>query len=133
MIPTGNNILTDWWAGYEWIEDTNSGYRRYSHIHGCNNFGHGISSMSHIESIWSQLKYQIKTIYKTIPSLNFLYFLGESEWRIKKKDLSYEQKFDDFFEIHNMVNGIEEEYIYDCDFLNNDDINIIYNEDDNDD
>ena len=74
MISTGNNIVTDGWAGYEWIEDANSGYRRYSHIHGHNDFGHGIQSTSHIESIWSQLKSQIKTIYKAIPSLNFLYF-----------------------------------------------------------
>ena len=56
MIHTGNNIVTDWWAGYECNEDVNSGYRRYNHIHGYNDFGKGIQSSSHIESIWSQLK-----------------------------------------------------------------------------
>ena len=84
MIPEGNNIVTDGWRGYNWIDSDDSGYRRYQHIHGHNDFGHGLESTSHIESLWSQLKSEKKGIYKTILSLNFLYFIRETEWRIKK-------------------------------------------------
>ena len=85
MILKGNNIVTDGWAGYNWIDSNDSGNRRYQHIHGHNDFGQGLESTNHIESIWSQLKSEIKGIYKTTPSLNFLYFIREPEWRIKKK------------------------------------------------
>ena len=46
MIPVGNNIVTDGWAGYDWMDQAESGYRRYRHIH-----SHGLESTSHIESI----------------------------------------------------------------------------------
>ena len=35
---------------------------------------------------------------------------------------------DDFLEMYNTVQGIDEEFIYDSDFLNNDDINHLFNE-----
>ena len=130
MIPVGNNIVTDGWPGYDWMDQANSGYRRFPHIHGQNDFGHGVESTSHIESIWGQLKDVISSIYKSIPCINFLYFVREAEWRIKKKNLSYEEKLDDFFEMYNTVMGIDEEFIYDSDFLNNDDINNLFNEND---
>ena len=38
-IPTGNNIVTDGWSGYDWIDRANSGYTRFEHIHGRNCFG----------------------------------------------------------------------------------------------
>ena len=85
MVPEGNNIVKDGWAGYNWMDSDDSGYRRYQHIHGHNDFGQGLESTSHIESIWSQLKSEIKGIYKTIQSLNFLYLFREAEWRINKK------------------------------------------------
>ena len=50
-IPTGNNIVRDEFSGYEWIENINSEYIRYSYIHGRNDFGQEIQSTSHIESI----------------------------------------------------------------------------------
>ena len=78
-ISPGNKIITDGWAGYDWADSPNSGYIRYRHIHGQHDFGFGIESTSHVETIWAQLKMEIKTIYKTIPGFNFLYYLKEAE------------------------------------------------------
>ena len=44
-------MVTDGWAGYNWMDSDDSGYRRYQHIHGHNDFGQGLESTSHIESI----------------------------------------------------------------------------------
>ena len=40
MIPVGNNIVTDGWPGYDWMDQAGSGYRRYRHIYGQNDFWH---------------------------------------------------------------------------------------------
>ena len=52
-------------------------------------------------------------MYVTIPCINFLYFLGEGEWRIKLKYLSFEQKLDDFFEMFNLVKIVGEKDLKD--------------------
>ena len=83
IVPKGNNIICDGWRGYQWIDQANSGYVRYVHINELNDFGFGLESTSHIESIWAQLKASIKNIYKSIPNVNFLFFLKEAEWKLK--------------------------------------------------
>ena len=76
-----------------------------------------------MESIWSQLKEEIKSIYYIIHMHNFLYYLKESEWRIKTKTLSNEQKIDNIFEIHDLIKIVGAEDLKDEDFLNNDELN----------
>ena len=78
-IAIGNNLVTDGWSGLDWINARNSGYRRYEHIHGHNDFGRGQESTSHIEGVWAQLKTEIKSTYKMIPSFNLLFFIKEAE------------------------------------------------------
>ena len=64
-------------------------------------FGFGNESTSHVESIWSQLKIEIKSTYKCIYHLIiFLYYLKESEWKIKYKNLNFSAKLDDFMEMY---------------------------------
>ena len=123
LIPKGNNIVTDGWASYDWIDDLNSGYRRFRHVHGRHDFGFGLQSTSHVKSIWTELKLNIKSIYKSIPSKNFLYFLRESEWKLKTKNLSFKEKLDDFFEMINLINIVGEDTFLDDDFLNNEYLN----------
>ena len=57
-------------------------------------FDFGLQSKSHVESIWAELKLAIKSVYKSIPNKNFLYFLRESEWKAKTKNLIFEEKLD---------------------------------------
>ena len=52
-----------------------------SHIHARNAFGEGIQSTSHVESLWAQIKSEIKGTYKMVPSSNLLYFIKEAEWK----------------------------------------------------
>ena len=127
LIPEGNNLVTDGWHGYDWVDNANSGYTRYLHIHDHHDFGYGPESTSHIESIWAQLKSEIKTTYKMIPCQKFLYFLLEVEWKIKTKNLNYEEKLQDYFEKYNLVVTVGESNIFDSVFLNNDDLNLIIN------
>jgi hypothetical protein len=68
FISAGNNLVIDGWNGYDWANNINSGYVRFIHNHGRNDFGRGVESTSHMESVWSQLKKQIFNIYKMIPS-----------------------------------------------------------------
>ena len=51
FIPAGNNIISDGWAGYEWFNNLNSGYRHFTHFHGRRDFGRGEESTSHIEQL----------------------------------------------------------------------------------
>lgn len=74
FIPAGNNIVSDGWASYDWLDEVNSGYSHFKHIHGRHDFGFGIKSTSHVENLWSLLKPDILSIYKSIPSKNFYFF-----------------------------------------------------------
>ena len=40
FIPKVNKIVTDGWPSYDWLDDTNSGYQRFRHIHGRHDFGY---------------------------------------------------------------------------------------------
>ena len=111
--------MTDGWRGYLWLDNINSGFILLTHIHSRNAFGEGIQSTSHVESLWEQIKNEIKCTYKIVPSTNLLYFIKEEEWKIKTKSLNYGDKLDDFFVMYNLVNILNEEV-----FLKNDEINI---------
>ena len=41
-IKTGNNIITDSWAGYNWIDSPASGYQHIKFNHGLGAFGAGM-------------------------------------------------------------------------------------------
>ena len=43
----------------------------------------------------------------------------------KKKNLNFEKKLDDFFEMYNLVLIVGEDDIKDDNFINNDDINTL--------
>ena len=68
-IPPGNNIVTDGWNGYNFLN--NIGYTRYMHNHSRGDFGRGRESTSYAETLWSQLKDGIKSTYKTIQNKDF--------------------------------------------------------------
>ena len=101
-IEKGNKLITDGWNGYLFIDEMN-GYSREVHIHGASDFGLGINSTSHIESICSQLKATIKQIYYIIPHENFILYLREAEWRIKNKTKNLVEKIDEFFACWNLI------------------------------
>ena len=59
--------MTDGWRGYLWLDNINSVFIHLIHIHSRNAFGEGIQSTSHDESIWAQIKSEIKSTYKMVP------------------------------------------------------------------
>ena len=73
-IGKGNNIITDGWGSYNWLDNPRFGYRRIIHIHGLHDFGFGNESTSYIESVWSDLKRLLSKIYNAVKPTNFLYF-----------------------------------------------------------
>ena len=62
-MQTGNIIISDAWRGYLFLDRPNSGYIHHTYNHGHGNFGMGNDSTSHIEGIWSEIKFLIKKIY----------------------------------------------------------------------
>ena len=117
--------MTDGWRGYLWLDSINSDFIHLTYIHASNAFGEGIQSTSHVESLWVEIKNEIKYTYKMIPSTNLLYFIKEAEWKIKTKSLNYGDKLDDFFDMYNLVGLVGEFNILNEEvFLKNDEINI---------
>ena len=55
-IPIGNKVVTDSWSGYNFLDMPNSGYIHLKHNHRGGQFGLGLESTSHIESLWAILK-----------------------------------------------------------------------------
>lgn len=53
------------------------------------------------KNLWSVLKPEIISIYKSIPSKNFLFF-KRSRMEDYTKNKSYSDKIDDFFDIYNL-------------------------------
>ena len=135
FIPPGNHIISDGWNAYSFLNDPHSGYRHSVHVYGRNDFGFGLDSTNHIESIWGILKLELKRVYTTIRSKNFLYFLCESEFKYKNKTLSNEEKLEKFFEIYCLLIDSEVEFdlLKSDDFLNNDDLNLYFDEEDGED
>ena len=85
-IKKGNNIISDGWPGYSFLNNINSGYTHISYNHGAGNWGIGVYSTSHIEGMWSSLKNYIKNIYYSIPSKGFYYYLKEAEFRFMNRN-----------------------------------------------
>ncbi len=71
---TGNNICSDGWVGYNFLNNDNSPYYYMTFNHGAGNWGYGNYSASHVDQILSVLKSLIKRTYYTIPSKGFYFF-----------------------------------------------------------
>ena len=54
-IEFGNTIATAGWFCYDFLLN-NGDYHHDNHLHGDCNFGYGLNSASHLESIWAQIK-----------------------------------------------------------------------------
>lgn len=103
QVAKGNNICTDGWQEYDYLDDPQSGYHRYRHNHGGGDFGFGIQSTSHIESLWAHLKDKIKNTYHVIPGKNILKFIKEAEYKYKLRKLSPEDKIKELIESYSFL------------------------------
>ena len=56
--------MTEGLRCYYCINDRNSGYRLFEHIQAQNDFGRGLQSTSHIETIWDQLIQNLNQLNK---------------------------------------------------------------------
>ena len=52
-----------------------------------------------MECISLEIKLDIKIVYKSVSNKNFLYFLRESELKIKTKKMTFQEKLDDFIDV----------------------------------
>ena len=80
-IKRGNVIVSDAWAGYNWLSEAQYGYVHHIHNHGHGDFCLGIDCTFHVEQLWSNLKCIIINLYYSIPHKNFIIFIRESEQR----------------------------------------------------
>ena len=94
IIP-GINIIHDGWRAYSFLDSDDSVYIHEEYNHGQGNFGYGLHSRSHIESVWNTIKSEIKFLYRIIPHSNYIYYLRESEFRyiISKLNNAGKEKF----------------------------------------
>ena len=111
-IESGNNIITDGWSGYNFLNN-NPSYNNICHILGGGDFGFGIQSTSHIESLWSQLKSNIKSCYHVIPNKNLIKFIREVEFKYNSRYKTNEDKIKNLFEAFKLINDVS-----DVDFSN---------------
>ena len=81
FVKKGNNIISDGWEDYQFLDSPNSGYSHIIKNHSFGSFGYGLESTSHIEAIWNILKSKIKTIYHVIPYKNLMRFAKEAEFK----------------------------------------------------
>jgi len=112
-VEIGNNIVSDDWSSYDYLDNNFSGYSHIKHVHGHRDFGFGIQSTSHVESIWEQIKSKIKESYHIIPPNNSMLFVREIKYKIKTKDMDSDQKIKKFFEIYETTNNVEDKDLYD--------------------
>lgn len=90
-IEQGNTIISEGWQGYNWLNDANSGFNHLTFIHGQGQWGSGIQSTAHIESVWSFIKNNIKNTYHSIPRKGLYYFLKDAEFRFLMKNKTNNQ------------------------------------------
>jgi hypothetical protein len=84
-----------------------SQYSHSIHNHGYGDFWIGLDSTAHIEQLWSQLKQIIKQIYYIILSEKYILFIREAEFRVNIKNLSEEQKQNEFIDIIKYIQNTE--------------------------
>ena len=107
-MKKGNCIITDGFVAYNFLDRIDSGYTHIKHNHGRGDFGFGVESTSHIESIWSQLKAKIKDTYYTIPEKNILHFVREAEFKLKLRTKSGQDKIKEFFSCWKFLNDVKD-------------------------
>ena len=86
-ISESNNIITDDFSSYNWLNSRNSGYNHIIHIHVQYDFGYGIESTSYIHSVLADLKRMLSRFYIAVKSKSFILFEKECEWRKKVTSL----------------------------------------------
>jgi hypothetical protein len=73
----GNHIVTNAWAAYNFLDNSNYSYIRYKHVHGHGDFWPGQESTSHVESFWGLLNAKIKEYYHSKPANQFMLFVKD--------------------------------------------------------
>ena len=126
MCKKGNTIISDGWAGYQFLDSPNSGYSHIIQNHSFGSFGYGLESTSYIEAIWKILKSKIKSIYHVIPYKNLMRFVKEVEFKYIIRNKSYNEKIKEIFDCFDYFQNVEDDQFYDNEFLNdsNDDYDI---------
>ena len=119
--------MTEGWRWYDWINDRNSGYRRFEHIHSQNDFGRGLQSTSHIKTIWDQLIQNLNLLNKW--NNHLIYYILERRLNGKlKPKIPYNEKIVDIFSNYSLVIFVgNDNIIIDEHFLSNKDINHYIN------
>ena len=106
------------WAGYNWLRN-DINYSHSTHWQDHDDFGYGLDSTSHIESIQGNLQITKKMLYYSIPNNNSILFLRESEFRRDISGLSNNDKWIEFKNVLNYINDIDIKNLYFIDYLNN--------------
>ena len=117
FVKSGNIIITDNWAGYDYLDREDSSYVHVKYSHGRRQFGYDHTSTSHIESLWGILKQKIKATYTVIPSKNIMHFIKEAEYKYIIKEKSYDEKIKDFFKCFTLLNNVSDTIIPHTEFL----------------
>lgn len=95
-------------GGVQFLDHPNSRYIRYAHNHSGGNFGFGLESTSHVESICSKIKGKIEENYHIYPYKVFMRFVREIEFMIRIRSLNFDKKIDEFFECYKLCNQFED-------------------------
>ena len=104
-------------ASIFFLRKSHSGYNHITHVYASGNFGLDISSTSHIESIWAQIKGNIKKTHNVIPNKNFMSFEREQEYKLKIKKLGMDAKIKYFFDTYETINNVEDKAFIELDDL----------------
>ena len=75
FVLTDNSIISNRWAGYQFLGSRDPDYQHVATIHSIGSFRMGIQSSSHIKAIWNIIKSKIKSSYHVIPQQNMLHFI----------------------------------------------------------
>ena len=102
-VEIWNTIVSDGWAGYNFLNSAESGFSHIAHLHQRGFFGVGLQSTSYIEAIWNVIKGKIKKIYIVIPSFHLMHFVREAEYRYKIRAKSEDDKIKDLFECYILI------------------------------
>ena len=122
FVRTGNQIVTDSWGGYNWLDSADSGYEHIKYNQGLGMFGSGLQSTSHMEAIWNIIKSKIKNTYYHIPGKKIFRYVREAEYKYIIRNKNFEDKLYDFFEVYALINSLSDEEFKKEDFLNDSDL-----------